>query len=215
MHGENAELKDEVTELARKYSIVTPYTAYLIIEDEARRGVPILSQTLPQLQQDTKAREATTLYYNRQMMERSGLAPTARSRSELALKSANAPADAVTLGNNESLNGLGGGAVVGATSVPRVYVAGSPVAARSEAERLAEYTQQTQFVGGRSFYQNGNQWIDAAIQKLKDPKRIRVQLNSKEYFDLVARKSEARPWLALGQNVQFVLNGTVYEIYDN
>ena len=132
-----------------------------------------------------------------------------------ALKSANAPADAVTLGNNESLNGLGGGAVVGATSVPRVYVAGSPVAARSEAERLAEYTQQTQFVGGRSFYQNGNQWIDAAIQKLKDPKRIRVQLNSKEYFDLVARKSEARPWLALGQNVQFVLNGTVYEIYDN
>jgi len=35
-----------VTELARKYSIVTPYTAYLIVEDEARRGVPILSQTL-------------------------------------------------------------------------------------------------------------------------------------------------------------------------
>jgi len=68
---------------------------------------------------------------------------------------------------------------------------------------------------GRSFYQNGNQWIDATIQKLKDPKRVRVQLNSKEYFDLVAKKSEARPWLALGQNVQFVLNGTVYEIYDN
>ena len=42
-----------------------------------------------------------------------------------------------------------------------------------------------------------------------------MQFNSKEYFDLVARKSEARPWLALGQNVQFVLGDTVYEIYDN
>ena len=39
LHGENAELRDEVTELARKYGIVTPYTAYLIVEDEARRGV--------------------------------------------------------------------------------------------------------------------------------------------------------------------------------
>ena len=55
LHGENAELKEEVTELARQYSIVTPYTAYLIVEDEARRGVPILSQTLPQLQQDAAA----------------------------------------------------------------------------------------------------------------------------------------------------------------
>jgi len=41
-----------------------------------------------------------------------------------------------------------------------------------------------------------------------------VQLNSREYFDLVAKTSEARPWLALGQNVQFVLDDTVYEIYD-
>src|SRR5437660_8580722 len=52
LHGENAEIKEEVTELARKYSIVTPYTAYIIIQDEARPGVPILSQTLPQLQED-------------------------------------------------------------------------------------------------------------------------------------------------------------------
>ncbi len=28
LHGENAELRDEVTELARRYGIVTPYTAY-------------------------------------------------------------------------------------------------------------------------------------------------------------------------------------------
>ena len=102
-----------------------------------------------------------------------------------------------------------------AQAAPAQSRAGGAVAGRAvEFERIAQYTQQAQFVGGRSFYQNGNQWIDATIQKLKDPKCIRVQLNSKEYFDLVARKSEARPWLALGQNVQFALGETVYEIYE-
>lgn len=46
LHGESKELRDEVTELARKYGIVTPYTAYLIVEDEARRNVPMPMRTL-------------------------------------------------------------------------------------------------------------------------------------------------------------------------
>src|SRR6185436_338895 len=39
LHGESKELKDEVVELARKYGVVTPYTAFLINEDERRREV--------------------------------------------------------------------------------------------------------------------------------------------------------------------------------
>lgn len=39
LHGEDRELVDEVTRLARRYGIVTPYTSYLIVEDEkVRRG---------------------------------------------------------------------------------------------------------------------------------------------------------------------------------
>src|SRR5439155_2729177 len=154
LHGENAELKDEVTDLARKYSIVTPYTAYLIVEDEARRGVPLLSQTMPQLQQDTKSRDASGLYYQSQMMERYGLGPVTRSRSELALKSATAADGAVTLGNKESLDGFAGTAlqapaVAGATpdaaggggfgGCARVQVAGSSFDRRTEAGCVAEY----------------------------------------------------------------------------
>ncbi|WP_428937058.1 VIT domain-containing protein [Fontivita pretiosa] len=37
LHGESKELVDEVTQLARQHGIVTPYTAYLILEDERRR----------------------------------------------------------------------------------------------------------------------------------------------------------------------------------
>jgi len=45
LHGENEELKDEVAQLARKYGIVTPYTSYLILEDETRRDVPVPLRT--------------------------------------------------------------------------------------------------------------------------------------------------------------------------
>src|SRR5690606_6548422 len=35
---DNKELREEVTRLARRYGIVTPYTSYLIVEDEEQRG---------------------------------------------------------------------------------------------------------------------------------------------------------------------------------
>jgi len=143
------------------------------------------------------------------LRQRYGRAPVAQSRNELAFKSANAPADALSLGVAEAERGL-------AAQVSALPTGAGGVVTGKDASltRVAQYTQQTRFAGGRSFYQNGNQWIDAAIQKLKDPKRVRVQLNSKEYFDLVAKKSETLPWLALGQNVQFVMGDTVYEVYE-
>jgi Ca-activated chloride channel family protein len=57
LHGENAELRDEVTELARKYGIVTPYTAYLIVEDEKQKNVPLAMQSLPMLSKDSAAQQ--------------------------------------------------------------------------------------------------------------------------------------------------------------
>ena len=42
LHGESKELKDEIVRLALKYGIVTPYTSYLVLDDEsAHPGRPI------------------------------------------------------------------------------------------------------------------------------------------------------------------------------
>ena len=78
------------------------------------------------------------------------------------------------------------------------------------AARLSQYTQQSRFVNGRAFFQNGNQWIDSNAQNTA--KRQRVQFNSEEYFNLLTKHPEAGPWLALGQNVVLTLDDTVYEI---
>ena len=86
--------------------------------------------------------------------------------------------------------------------------------AKAKVERMEQYTQQQRFVNGRNFFQNGNQWVDSSVQKQQNAKRVRVQFNSTEYFELVRKQPQALPWLALGQNVQFVLDDTLYEIYE-
>ena len=81
-------------------------------------------------------------------------------------------------------------------------------------QRAVQYSQQTQFVGGKNFFLNENQWIDSAVQKNPNAKRVRLQFGSPEYFTFSAKHAQAAPWLALGQNVQFVLEGTIYEVYE-
>ena len=248
LRGDNAELRDEATELARKYGIVTPYTAYLIVEDEARRNVPLGAQSLPQLQRDSEARRFSGELYNQGRGGSGGAAPITRARNEEMLQSANAPADALSLSKADASRGMldfaqsiapaassassfapgaagargggrggGGGGRGGAGGG---FAGGGPAAGTASSlageapAAVSNYTQQQKFVGGRSFFMNGEQWIDANVQTLKDPVRIRIQINSKEYFDLMAAKQEVLPWIALGTSVQFVLDGKVYEIYE-
>ncbi|MCL2639452.1 MAG: VIT and VWA domain-containing protein [Phycisphaerales bacterium] len=54
-NGESKELKDEVVELARRWGVVTPYTAMLIIEDERRRNVPVAARSLREMEGDRVA----------------------------------------------------------------------------------------------------------------------------------------------------------------
>ena len=41
LHGHNDELEDEIVFLAKKHGIVTPYTSYLVVEDEVAGGRPV------------------------------------------------------------------------------------------------------------------------------------------------------------------------------
>jgi len=61
LRGENSELRDEVTELASKYSIVTPYTAYLIMEDEGRRNVSMSARSFQGFERDAAAMAASVI----------------------------------------------------------------------------------------------------------------------------------------------------------
>jgi Ca-activated chloride channel family protein len=203
LHGENAELRDEVTELARQYGIVTPYTAYLIAEDEDRRRVPLAMQSLSQLNMDRFARSEAAQNWDSFRESRDGAQAVAGARYGGMLKSANTFA--------EGGNGVAeANRALGVTTLP-------PTAAPSaDAKvRLVQYSQPGQLVAGKNFFQNaGNQWVDTAAQKFQNAKKQRIQFNSAEYFAFAAKNPKALPWLALGQNVQFIMNDMLYEIYE-
>jgi len=210
LHGENAELRDEVTELARQYGIVTPYTAYLIVEDEARRNVPLARQSLPRLYSDRDARQEASANWNEFKQQRDGNQAVSGARYGYELKHAAAPSAAADLARVEANRALGV-----SSTLPGVGVSPLPASLAGDSKtRLAQLSQQGRFVAGKNFYQNNGQWVDAAVQNFSSAKRERIQFNSDAYFDLVAKKPNVLPWLALGQNVQFVLGDTLYEIYE-
>src|SRR5439155_14491628 len=115
MHGESAELKDEVVNLAREHGIVTPYTAYLIIEDESRRNVPVAQRTLREMEQDPAALTRARGSYDSTVAE--AAAPAARSGAQ-AVENAKAY-DQLKRGENAQQAQLGAGlAKASATTQP-------------------------------------------------------------------------------------------------
>jgi Ca-activated chloride channel homolog len=194
IHGETNELRDEATDLARRYGIVTPYTAYLIVEDEDRRRVPMTERSMQSMSADSAARAEVSKAWGGFKEKKDGEDAVANARSQNAFKFADQSAASIYSGAAESLRG---------------FVVTAP-AARAESDRLMQYTQQSKFVNGRAFFQNGKQWVDTNAQNAT--KRERVQFNSEAYFDLLKKHPEAAPWMALGQNVLLALDDTVYEI---
>src|SRR5262249_21927487 len=157
LHGENSELRDEVTELARKYGIVTPYTAYLIMEDETHRNVPVPQQSFQQLRRDREALEESGRLWHEFRNESSGEKAVADSLSARALKLADAPAAAKANGESAFQRRYGlppSSAPVNATPPS----SSATLFADSKQGRLMQYARQSQFVAGKTFFQNDKQW---------------------------------------------------------
>ncbi|MEX0776091.1 MAG: VIT and VWA domain-containing protein [Phycisphaeraceae bacterium] len=201
LRGDNAELRDEVTQLARQYGIVTPYTAYLIVEDEKRREVPVASQTMPT---PMAAEPALSIELERRYRDyeraKSGEDAVGGSQTVDSLK--NAPsAPAATAGANRSQ----GDAAGQKNDVSKQL-------AESVNDMVTQSQQNSRYVKGRTFYQNGSQWVDAQAQRLAKTKAVQITLGSDAYFKLLRDHPEASAWLALGKQVQVVIAGTLYDI---
>jgi Ca-activated chloride channel family protein len=209
LHGESKELKDEVVRLARAHGIVTPYTAYLIMEDERGRGVPMSLRNLRELEVDRAAETQARQFY--QSTQTEALRPEARGGAQ-----------AVT--NAQSLNDMKFGANLQqqqAASDTTLLKAGVPglqtgtAAATTQPfgyRRAQNYAQQARVVAGRAFYQNGDTWTDSTIQSNQNAKQVQVKFDSDEYFALLKKYPDAAPWMSLGNNMDVMLDDTIYSI---
>ncbi len=183
LHGESEELKDEVATLARKYGIVTPYTSYLILEDEEHRGVPVPLRTQAATPSSTPglAREYETLRSKTEGADAVGAAQASKalkeSKNQAGVASANAMADK----------------------------------ARGDAPEVEVNASRT--LAGKTFFQNGAVWVDQEAQDLpSSAPRRQLKFASKEYFDLLAAHPTLSQWLSVGPAVQVVVDKELIEI---
>ncbi|MCH8328948.1 MAG: hypothetical protein IIB81_00980 [Nanoarchaeota archaeon] len=188
LNGEDKELVDEVTLLAREHGIVTPYTSYLIMEDEEirlrRNEIVEDFQTFPPAPVFRKQFKAD---YDA-MKEKSGNRSVTISKEFQGLNQASNFA--------ETKQGSG-----------RMNY-------KDDEGYERNLSQQVKNVQGRAIYQSGKFWVDSELQKRKTKYEKRIQFNTDEYFKLLNDKPETAQFLALGQNVRFYFDDTFYEIYE-
>ena len=192
LHGEDKELIDEITELARNHGIITPYTSFLILEDERKRvSVRELNddhQTLGGIAPNAPVLTAKSKkeYYN--MKKKSGKGSIQASEEFQALNKAENSAQ--TRQGNSRLN----------------Y--------RNNKGRIVNINKQIKNIQGRAIYNTGKYWVDSRLQYEKINKVVRIQFGSKKYFNLLRKNLLSAKFLALGKNVKFIINDTSYEIFE-
>jgi Ca-activated chloride channel family protein len=220
LHGENAELRDEVTDLARQYAIVTPYTAYLIVEDEARRDVPEALRSLNRFRGNPEAMSQAGRGYDAFRRQESGDAAVLSARYGLALKSASSADAALAAGNAEAGRSVALSPAAPPSATSRGFPAGStsrvPMAMpaqRAAASGMEELPAQSRHVEGKTFFLNETRWVDSAVQMHAKADRVRIPFGSDAYFDLIAANPVVRHWLSLGAEVEFHWNGKIYEVH--
>lgn len=188
LNGENKELVDEITSLAREHGIITPYTSYLIMEDEEirMRGGRLVDdlQTIQLRPELKKLNEAD--YFR--MKDKSGRGSVVVSEEFQNLNSA--------VNYNQMQQG----------SERLVY--------KDSKGNVRNLSQQVKNVMGRAVYQQDKFWVDSELQKRETKNVKRIQFTSDEYFALLNQEPETAQFLALGQNVRFYHKNVFYEVYE-
>ena len=190
LRGEKKELKEEVARLARKYGIVTPYTSYLIIEDE--KDIPIARRSLgriapgaaaPIVEKELLAIETEAkIAYDSFKSEKSGEEAVRGAASGIALK------DADGLSSFSAAKDL-------------AYAGG-----KAAQKQIAS---ENRMLDGKTFHLAGDLWIDDEARDDKDKKIEELKFASKEYFDFLEKHPELIKFLSLGANVDLLHQGKI------
>ena len=223
LNGEKEELRKEVVDLAKRYGIVTPYTSYLVLEDERmlrERDASLGGGREGQPRPYPRVRPLTN------MLGRSAAAKEQAMRAgQAAARPAEAGRSGVTLSTSSdalrrATGGYAyGGAVAGGSDGEAVFFDAlrAPVAPALPAGQNDPAVAQpgptrsaVQYVAGRAFYWQDGKWIDSLHEAKSEPKKVAVF--SQEYFELLKNHPQIKSILALGAKVVFVVEGQAYEV---
>lgn len=195
---EDQELVDEVTHLAKKYGIVTPYTAFLMAEDIVTQPAPALNAALLG---GVRAEKAAF-----------DAAPAG-------------PGGAPGAGGGFGFSGLPAEAKEGLVRDAKKNAEGrrnrglgKGDAYYDEADRVLQEQgkdgsslAQLRYIGNRTFYKSGAEWFESEYDAQKVKNVRNVKLRSDEYFKLLKEDARVAKYLALG-NVVLNVKGNWYRV---
>ncbi|GMU37333.1 MAG: VWA domain-containing protein [Phycisphaerae bacterium] len=235
LHGEKNELKQSVITLAKKYGIVTPYTAYLVTEPGQfamrEAGRPELSRARSGSGSDQRRALQTLGYLDEDEGENDALSGDEAALRVLALRGLgygevsaenSAPAGTEKADRAPSRARAGSpqpapasGALAVGQSKEAKALQESRISAdegrggSGSADKKSKDADRIRTVGTRTFYRAGETWIDSTYDKKVETRKIEVF--SEEYFKLVSEHKELAKCFALGERVIVVLGDVAYE----
>jgi len=194
LRGESQELREEVIDLSKQYGILTPYTSYLVLEDEkadqVRPQPPVSWGGRPQ--PDVSAGDSGRAWsLNALRRSREVQAPEYRGRG----------------GRNEFSATEGENAVKAAKEVRSLKEAD---VAGVETLTPPDMRDQIKRVGRTTFYLMEGVWVDARYTE--GLKTLRVKFGSEAYFQICGRDPELKRLMSVGARVLFVWKGKAIEV---
>ncbi len=228
LHGENGELKDEVVALSKEFGIMTPYTSYLVLEnDDAYRqhgigrphetGVAATSRggespSAPDMfvarrDEEKRARDkvaadtppsATVPVFSAEPEAPMDLA-IAAGASEASVDGA-APRPAMKMLRNDR---VASERLMKNDSGDRAVALSRTIREYKEQMHTEELLATVRHIGRKTFTRIGDRWVDSAFTR--EMKVRAVTFASDAYFALLTEHPELKDVLALGDKVTVVL----------
>lgn len=213
LHGENQELKDSIVSIAKRYGLVTPYTSYLILEDE---------QAYQHAEFHTDGVEASPLNQSREEIRTRRNQNRSRSRN-LVSKASPSPRIlpvaeeekvAAKKRYHQMMEVEGEASVQASKEIQAMTELNALVdtATKSAPLGLSETTVTVLVRAGRAFYLQNDVWQDSSLKKSTPDKTHSLTFGSDAYFELLTKFPELGPILALGNKITFLHHGIVYLI---
>jgi Ca-activated chloride channel family protein len=188
-HGDNEELVESIRKLGKEYGIVTPYTSYLVTEQEKE-----LTRAEERLRHDRTDFAGSELQ--------------ARQRARQAGAATNEEAD----GSGMMLQVLQSAPASAAASVGKDAVLASRMQKRMAAgEQEAHMLLTIRHAAGRSFTLRQGVWVEDGLEKVEHVDVVVIFL-SEPYFELSRCDAGLNKILALGDKIHFRWQGRTYRI---
>jgi len=183
-NGADEELKNEIIALAKRYGILTPYTSYLVLEDNDSLG-PNLRQTLvPESMPSASFEESRAKY------------------SVDRLQNLSDGADAV--GASREMNSLKSAAA------PQSFSAPAPRPGSSGATRQVLQAPIQKEIDAKTFYLIDNKWVDSEVKGEKN--KLVIKAWSDAYFKLCQKYPALARFFSAGERVVVKFADRIIEI---